>query len=85
MIDKKMRAAKIKEKTSFSANIITRLKQNVYIPIGIMEHICHALECKVVDSFLRTNRNRVMPVLTGQTLNRVEELSWVKYFGLGCR
>ena len=44
-----MRDAQIKEKTSFSVNIITRLKRNVYISIELMERICHALECGVGD------------------------------------
>lgn len=49
MSDKKVRDAQIKEKTGFSANIITLLKRNVSIFIEIMERICHALECGFGD------------------------------------
>lgn len=49
MIDKKMRDAQIKEKTGFSADIITLLKRNVYISIESMERMCHALECGFGD------------------------------------
>ncbi len=49
MIDKKISNAQLKEKASFSANIITRLKRNEYVSIESIEKICRAMGCGVDD------------------------------------
>ena len=49
MIDNKITNTQLKEKAGFSANSITRLKQNEYISIESVERICHVLECGVDD------------------------------------
>ncbi len=49
MIDKKISNAQLKERTGFSANIITRLKRNEYASIESIERICHVMECGVDD------------------------------------
>ena len=49
MIDKKISISQLKEKASFSANIITRLKRNEYVSIESIEKICRVMECGVDD------------------------------------
>ena len=49
MIDKNISNAELMEKAGFSANIITRLKQNHYLSLDTIEKICLALNCGVDD------------------------------------
>ena len=49
MIDKGMTNAELIEKGGFSANIITRLKQDNYVALDSIEKICYALDCGVDD------------------------------------
>ena len=49
MIDNGMTNAKLMEKGGFSANIITRLKNNNYISLDSIEKICKVLNCGVDD------------------------------------
>ena len=49
LIDKRISNAQLKEKAGFSANIITRLKRNEYIPMETVERICTVLDCRVDD------------------------------------
>ena len=47
MIDKDMTNAQLKSKAGFSANIITRLKNDEYISLESIEKICDVMECGV--------------------------------------
>lgn len=49
MIDKGITNAKLMEQSGFSANIITRLKQDKYVSLDSIEKICYALNCGVDD------------------------------------
>ena len=49
MIDKEMTNAELMEKAGFSANIITRIKQDIYISLNSIEKICKTLQCGVDD------------------------------------
>ena len=49
LIEKNMTNAQLKQKTGFSANIITRLKRGGYISLESVESICHVLNCGVDD------------------------------------
>ena len=49
LIDKKMTNAELAEKAGFSANIITRLKRDMYVSLDSIEKICIVLNCGVDD------------------------------------
>ena len=49
LIDKGITNAELMEKGGFSANIITRLKRDIYVALDTIERICLALECGVDD------------------------------------
>ena len=49
MIDKGVTNAELMEKAGFSANIITRLKRDLYVALDSIEKICYALNCGVDD------------------------------------
>lgn len=49
LIEKDMSNAQLQHRCGFSANIITRLKQNRYISLETVEVICKNLECRVDD------------------------------------
>lgn len=49
LIDKGMTSADLMEQSSFSANIITRIKRNNYISLDTIEKICKTLHCGVDD------------------------------------
>lgn len=49
MIDKHMTNAQLVAKAGFSANIITRLKNNEYVSLESIEKICYAMDCDVDD------------------------------------
>jgi len=51
MIDRDMTNAQLKTKAGFSANVITRLKNNEYVSMESIEKICKVMECDV-DSIL---------------------------------
>ena len=44
-----MTNARLQQEAGFSANIITRLKRNWYIPLESVESICRVLNCGVDD------------------------------------
>lgn len=49
MIEKEMTNAQLRQEAGFSANIITRLKRNVYISLESIESICRVMNCGVDD------------------------------------
>jgi len=49
MIDKRITNAQLMAKGGFSANIITRLKNNEYVSLESIEKLCCAMECGVDD------------------------------------
>lgn len=49
LIDKKMTNSQLKGEARLSANIITRLKRDEYIPVESIERICRVLNCGVDD------------------------------------
>lgn len=49
MIDRDISNAELMERADFSPNIITRLKQDNYISLDIIEKICKVLRCGVDD------------------------------------
>ena len=49
MIDKHMTNAQLVAKAGFSANIITRLKNNEYISLESIEKLCYTMDCDVDD------------------------------------
>ena len=49
MIERDMSNAQLMEQTSFSANIITRMKRGNYISLESIERICLAMRCGVDD------------------------------------
>ena len=49
MIDRKITNAQLMNMCGFSANIITRLKNDEYISLESVEKICRALDCGVDD------------------------------------
>lgn len=49
MIDKKISNSQLMKEVCFSANIVTRLKQNRYVSLESIESICRVLNCGVDD------------------------------------
>jgi putative transcriptional regulator len=49
LIDKKISNAELAKRAGFSANIITRLKRNIYVSLDSIEKICGVLDCAVDD------------------------------------
>ena len=49
MTDNKITNSQLAEKAGFSANILTRLKNNEYISLESIEKICRVFDCKVDD------------------------------------
>ena len=49
LIEKNMTNAQLQKEAGFSANIITRLKRNVYISLESIESICRVMNCGVDD------------------------------------
>ena len=47
MIDKDITNAGLRSKAGFSANIITRLKNDEYVSLESIEKICDVMECGV--------------------------------------
>lgn len=49
MIEKDISNSQLQQQAGFSANVITRLKNNRYISLDSIENICRILECGVDD------------------------------------
>lgn len=49
MTDRRMTNSQLMVKAGFSANIITRLKNNEYVSLESIEKLCYAMECGVDD------------------------------------
>lgn len=49
LIDRGITNAELMERAGFSANIITRIKQDHYISLDSIEKICKTLNCGVDD------------------------------------
>ncbi len=49
LIDKNMTIAMLQKQAGYSANISTRLKNDVYVSLESIEKICSVLDCKVDD------------------------------------
>ena len=47
--DRRMTNSQLMAKAGFSANIITRLKNNEYISLESIEKLCYAMKCGVDD------------------------------------
>ena len=58
MIDKNMTNAQLQAKAGFSANIITRLKNDEYISMESLERICNVMNCGVDDVLEFTTNNK---------------------------
>ena len=67
MIDKDMTNAQLKNKAGFSANIITRLKNDEYISMESIEKICEVMDCGVdnILEFVRSNNDSELEVQSG--------------------
>ena len=59
LIDKRMTNPELAEKAGFSANIITRLKRDMYVSLDSVEKICRVLNCGVDEilEFVPDNSN----------------------------
>lgn len=57
MIDRDMTNAQLQAKAGFSANIITRLKNDAYVSMESLERICMVLNCGV-DDVLEFTQNK---------------------------
>jgi DNA-binding Xre family transcriptional regulator len=64
MIDKDMTNTQLKNKAGFSANIITRLKNDEYISMESIEKICEVMDCGVdnILEFVKINNNGELEV-----------------------
>ena len=49
LIDRDIQTAELTEQAGFSANILTRLRQDQYVSLDSIEKICKALNCDVHD------------------------------------
>lgn len=49
MIEKDISNSQLQQQAGFSANVISRLKNNRYISLESIENICRILECGVDD------------------------------------
>ncbi len=61
MIDRDITNAQLAESCGFSANIITRLKNDKYLSLDTVEKICAGLDCKVDDilEFIPENKGGI--------------------------
>jgi DNA-binding Xre family transcriptional regulator len=64
MIDKNMTNTQLKDKAGFSANIITRLKNDEYVSMESIEKICEVMDCGVdnILEFVKINNNGELEV-----------------------
>ena len=67
MIDKDITNAQLKSRAGFSANIITRLKNDEYISLESIEKICDVMECGVdnILDFVKSDGNSRLGVQNG--------------------
>ena len=67
MIDKDITNAQLKSRAGFSANIITRLKNDEYISLESIEKICDVMECGVdnILDFVKSDSNSRLGVQNG--------------------
>lgn len=49
LIDKNMTAAELQKNAGYSANISTRLRNDTYISLELVEKICRVLNCEIDD------------------------------------
>ena len=64
MIDRDMSNAQLKAKAGFSANIITRLKNDEYVSLESIEKICAVMNCGVdnILDFVETDNDKMQGV-----------------------
>ena len=64
MIDRDMSNAQLKAKAGFSANIITRLKNDEYVSLESIEKICTVMNCGVdnILDFVETDNDKMQGV-----------------------
>lgn len=65
LIEQEMTTSKLKKKTGFSANVITRLKRNGFISLDTIESICCTMKCGVDD---------ILEFVPDETTENTEEL-----------
>lgn len=49
IIDKKMTKTELREKVGFSTNTLAKLSKNESVSLSILDKICIALECDIVE------------------------------------
>jgi len=67
MIDKDITNSQLKSKAGFSANIITRLKNDEYVSLESIEKICYVMECGVdnILEFVKPDEGNKLGVQSG--------------------
>ena len=49
LVEQDMSGAELRKLAGFSANIMTRIRNNKYVSLESLEHICRVLQCKLDD------------------------------------